>query len=100
MVAPLAGARTVSSDEALLHAYNRVLRFSHRSYSHSMSPKFCHGLFVVFVILVPCGFLSAQAAAPAASPTAKPALATLKTKLERIREPFPGEMSIYMKNLS
>lgn len=65
-----------------------------------MSPKLCDTLSAAFAVLIFCGFLSAQAANPAASATAKPDLTTLKTKLERIREPFPGEMSVYMKNLS
>lgn len=65
-----------------------------------MHSRLNQGIFIVIATLILCGFLTAQAATAPTSNPSKPSLAALRTQLERIREPFPGEMSIYMKNLS
>ncbi len=46
------------------------------------------------------GFAPAQARPARAPATAKPALPALHTRIERIRSAFPGEMAVYMRNLS
>ena len=56
---------------------------------------------VVVAILLFAGVVSAQIVGSSSSTrSASPDLAALRAKLEQIRGGFPGDMSVYMKNLS